>query len=158
MKEVQLTKGRVALVDDEDFEWLNQFNWCFQGGYATRWKSKKRGEDTGSKNFCMHREIMNLGDLQETGKEVDHINGNKLDNQRNNLRIATRAENAKNLKSQNNPISGYRGVYQSGNKWHARIYIDGLQKYLGSFKNPQSAFIAYEEEARKSYGEFRRVE
>ena len=88
-KRIKLTKGMSTIVDDDDFESVNQYKWYFSStGYAERRHGKGK--------LLLHRFIMNpKNDLQ-----VDHINGNRLDNSRSNLRLATRTENARNRKMQ----------------------------------------------------------
>ncbi len=143
MKEIKLTKGAFALVDDEDFEWLNTFSWHFGKRYAVR---KEKG-----KSVFMHKQIMGASGI------IDHINGNNLDNRKSNLRPATHAENMRNRKMQSNNTSGFRGVHKiKGGYWQAQIKINGIQKYLGIYRTPKEASVVYEKEAEIQYGEFRR--
>jgi len=88
------------------------------------------------------------------GRRVDHINGNGLDNRRSNLRIATSQQNNRNRKICNLNTSGFKGVRLDRNKWRADIRIDGKRKNLGRFVNPEAAAAAYDEAARKYFGEF----
>ena len=95
MKQLNLTLGLVAVVDDEDYEWLNKWKWsALQAGpnrfYAVRGINNK-GK---TKTFLMHREILKL--KRGDGKEVDHVDRDSLNNQRSNLRIVTRKENCAN--------------------------------------------------------------
>ena len=98
MKKIPLTKGKFALVDDEDFERLSQFKWHYGKGYAAR----KTNEDY----IYMHKEILGIGKKQEG----DHKNGDKLNNQRANLRTCTHAQNMFNRRTQKNNVSGVSGV------------------------------------------------
>jgi hypothetical protein len=149
-KEIQLAQGEVALVDDEDFEWLNQYRWHINdSGYAVRNVSKKIAKN---KTVRMHREIMNTPfDL-----ETDHINGNRLDNRKTNLRICTSAQNKKNAKKRTDNTSGYKGVDwdKINGKWRAKILVNGKQITIGRFANIDDAAHAYDEVAEKQYGEF----
>lgn len=144
MKKIQLTQGKVATVDDEDFEWLNRWKWHYhnKGGYAVR---------SGSKNkIFLHREIMRT----PLGLETDHINGDALDNQRTNLRICSHLENQRNQKLHTNNTSGYKGVSPYRGKWRSTIMLNKTQKYLGLFSSPKDAATAYDYAAINYFGEF----
>ena len=106
------------------------------------------------KNLCMHRFILNISD---ESIQIDHVNGNTLDNRKINLRIANSSENASNkmrLSPQNS--SGYRGVVwdKETGKWMAQIYKDNKRKFLGRFDNKQEAAKAFDEAAKTMYGKF----
>lgn len=155
-KEIPLTQGKVAIVDASDYAWLMQWKWSAAncGGiyYAVR---SERLEDGKRSSRFMHRTILGI----EPGTEVDHIDGDGLNNARCNLRPASRAENQRNRGMQKNNTSGYKGVsldkrYQ---RWYAHINIDGKMKHLGSFDTPEAASRAYEEAARIHYGDFVRL-
>lgn len=152
MKEIQLSKGEVTVVDDEDFDWLNQWAWSLSPyGYAYRssWDSKRKR----TTNVLMHREIM-----QPSGKMVvDHINGNKLDNRRQNMRICTQAQNVMNQKKRLNNTSGFKGVTKVGDKWRSQIAVDNEDTYIGMFATPEEAALAYDTEARRIHGEYARL-
>lgn len=147
MKEIPLTKGYVALVDDEDYDDLSQYNWhalVSTSGpvYAVRNMRLPNGKRT---RILMHRQIMGVsGDVQ-----LDHINRNGCDNRRENLRIASARVNSLNRKQFKNNTTGYRGVYLDRriNKWDARIRVDGVLKFLGIFDTPEDAARAYDREA-----------
>ena len=87
MKEIKLTQDKVALVDDEDYKWLNEFKWYCAAGYAARNSPKINGKQ--SINIFMHREINNT----PKGMDTDHISHNRLDNRKVNLRTCTCSEN-----------------------------------------------------------------
>ncbi len=97
MKKIPLTQGKFALVDDEDFEYLNQWKWKFLSGYAARKKGKK--------TIYMHRLVNNTLD----NKSTDHINMNKSDNRKENLRSSTSSQNKFNRDSMGGS-SKYKGV------------------------------------------------
>ena len=154
MMEIRLLNGIITLVDDEDFEYLNQWKWYFHPGrntaYAFRNERMKK-----NKTIYMHRIIANaLGRLQ-----VDHIDGNGLNNQRNNLRLCTAKENSHHLKRKSNNTSGYTGVVwiKRINRWGARIETNGKQIYICVSKNPVDAARAYDNKARELFGEFARL-
>lgn len=155
MKEIPLTQGKVALVDDEDYGWLNQWKWCaYKGGnssYAVR-GIKKNGKRTLSK---MHREILGT----PKGMLTDHRNSNGLDNRRDNLRICNKFQNGMNRGKNDNNKSGYKGVcwHKASKKWRASIHINGKQIHLGLFNANKEAAIIYNEAAIKHFGEFGRL-
>jgi hypothetical protein len=158
MKEIQLTQGQVTLVDDFDFEYLNQFNWIATNtGYgfcATRAKPRIGGSNQG--RIYMHRLIMNLNDPKI---EVDHKDHNPLNNCRSNLRIATRSQNMANKTSKKNGTSIYLGVgwHKLVNRWYARIGKDNKSIHIGYFKNETAAALAYNNAAIKYHGEFANI-
>lgn len=145
MKEILLSQGKVAFVDDEDFEYLNQWKWSFTYSGALRFDKMHGG-------IYMHRLIMNTPD----GMETDHINHNRLDNRRENLRICTTAENQHNSLIPFDNTSGYKGVCweKKRKKWSARISMGTYRKNLGRFSNKEDAGRAYDMAAIKYYGEF----
>lgn len=142
MKEIQLTKGAVALVDDEDFEYLNQFNWCLFNQYAGR--KLKASEGPRNKGLLMHHVLM--PDVKKGIRHVDHIDRNKLNNQRSNLRYCTQAQNA--LNQTRGAASGLRGVRfierNRLNPWQAYINIKGKHTHLGYFPTRELAAAAYD--------------
>jgi hypothetical protein len=144
----------VALVDDED-EWVTQWKWYAMARPRTTYVS--RNDVLGSRyrvSYLLHRELMNA----PCNKEVDHRNGDGLDNRRTNLRFATPAQNARNRPLQRNNTSGVRGVhwYASKGKWRARIKVNNKYIDLGLFNDLQSAARVREAAALKYYGEFQR--
>jgi hypothetical protein len=153
MKEIPLTHGKVAIVDDEDYELLNQWKWHYGGGggYAVRhnYKSSKQTR------LFMHRVIMNTPE----GMQTDHINGDRLDNRRENLRICTNAENMRNSKKHKNNTSGFKGVSRCKdcNRWRAYINCDNDRHNLGLFLNPVDAAYAYDTKAIELFGEFANI-
>ncbi len=158
MKRIKLSKGKYALVDDADYDWLNQWSWHFHD-YAIR--TEYLGRVNGKKitrNIRMHRLVCNTPD----GFYTDHINGDKLDNRRSNLRACNKSENAMNVGIRKDNSSGYRGVYRTHPKanskpWQAEIKKDGKRIYLGYFDEAIDAAKAYNNAAKNLHGEFARL-
>ena len=151
MKTIPLTQGQVALVDDADYEWLSAFKW-----YALKVKSggfyavRQEGPRGSSTTRYMHRAIC------PEFPEVDHFNQNKLDNQRHNLRAATRSQNKANTGRYSTNTSGFKGVCWSkaAGKWQAQLRIKGRRGYLGCFSDCMEAARAYDSAAKENFGEF----
>ena len=151
MMEIPLSQGKVALVDDEDFDSLNAFKWSAgRNGrmlYAIRHVHR---DDYGRTTVGMHRIVLarKLGRSLAKGEDTDHINGNSLDNRRENLRGATRSQNNRNCHRHiANPSSRFLGVSWSkpSEKWRVEIKIGGKRVYLGSYQSEIEAAIAREE-------------
>ena len=142
MKKIRLTQNQVALVDDEDFERLNQFKWCAHKlkltFYATRNSPKINGK---RRTIRMHHEIIGRPPV---GKMSDHADGNGCNNQRYNLRHVTNRQNCQNKKNIQK-TSKYTGVSwsKSNKKWYTHIMINGKTKSLGFFTNEKEAFETY---------------
>jgi hypothetical protein len=139
MKEIALSQGKFALVDDEDFEELNRYKWWVEKHRNTFYA--KRDIWNGSKKVCirMHRVLLNCPET----KFSDHVDGNGLNNQKANLRIATNRQNLQNRHV--SASSKYPGVSWQKNekKWQSAIYINGKSIHLGLFNNEEEAFEAY---------------
>lgn len=159
MKEILLTNsGKVALVDDEDFEWLSAFTWQSEPHrrtwYARAYYSPSRGKRAVVR---MHRLIL------KTTSDIDHKDGNGLNNQKINLRVATNNQNQYNSRRRRDNSSGFKGVtrhWSNGKwtgKWAARIVHNGRDIWLGSFENPVDAAIAYDDKAMELRPEFARI-
>lgn len=148
MKLISLTKGRYAIVDDEDYEWLNQWKWqCDSKGYA-------RGRINGIPQK-MHRLI----NQTPTAMQTDHINGNKLDNRKENLRSCNQMESMRNRAKWANTTSRYKGVslYREAKKWTAYIRVNKKKIHIGLFENEHYAALAYDLWATDIFGEFARL-
>lgn len=153
-KELVLTQGKFAVVDNEDYEYLSQWKWCYNNGYASRGltAAEKRELGVTSGRVLMHREIMG----QPNGMMIDHIDGNGINNQRSNLRICSNKENAKNQRMQRNNTSGFKGVswIKRDKKWRAVIYYNGKLRILGTFQIKEEAADAYDRAACELYGNY----
>ncbi|MFA5567999.1 MAG: HNH endonuclease [Trueperaceae bacterium] len=154
-REIPLTQGMVALIDNQDFDLVRAIRWF---AIPTRMKTPKwyawgyvgRGAH-GRRRVSMHRLILQPND----GLEVDHINGDSLDNRRVNLRPATRSQNLANRPSSSK--SGYRGVFLRKGRYDARIAWGGKIICLGRFDAAEDAARAYDEAAWRRSGEFSRL-
>ena len=143
-----LANGKEVLVDDADLALLSQYKWHMTAnGYATR-NISHRNPDT--LPTYMHRLLLN----PPTGMDCDHINGNRLDNRRSNLRIVTRQENLWNSRRNRDNSSQYKGVHYSkaAGRWVARFVISGKENYIGLFNTPEDAARAYDAEIVKHRG------
>jgi hypothetical protein len=151
-KEIILTQGKVAIVDDEDYDYLNQFKWhVIKYGnifYAYRNIKKLNGKRS---SFSMHRTIMNAN----KGYIVDHINQDTLDNRKINLRICTQSQNQMNRNKTIKNKTGYKGVIQKGNnKFGVQITLNKKIIHIGYYIDPIDAARAYNSAALKYHGEF----
>lgn len=152
MAEIQLSQGKVALVDDSDFELLSQWNWCLSNGYAVR-RGRKSDGTLCRRNIQMHRQILGITDSKV---EVDHINHTKLDNRKGNIRVCTGSENHSNSELRKDSSSGYKGVSfdKSKAKWLSQIKKDGVNYCLGHFRTKEQSALAYNQAALRYFGEF----
>ena len=146
-EKIELTKGKVALVDEQDYWWLVALGrWQAFGGNST-WYAK-RGNGGGGTEY-MHALILGA-------PGVDHINGDGLDNRRSNLRHATLSQNQANRRSRADSMSGYKGVswHKQRRRWYARICVNGQTRGLGLYESAEDAALAYDAAAIASFGEF----
>jgi hypothetical protein len=141
-KKIYLLDDVYALVDDEDYEWLSTYTWYYHSaGYAMTENS-----------VLMHRMILN----SPKGIFTDHVNRNRLDNRKSNLRMCTVSENNKNKGMRSDNKSGYKGVHwdKRNKKWRARIVLDKKSIHLGLFSSIEYAVKAYDEASPKYHKEF----
>lgn len=132
-------------VDDEDFPWANQYRWRLNSkGYAIR----SMTVDGKQIVLCLHREIMQ----PPPGMVVDHIDGTRLRNTRDNLRVLTQQQNLMNRGMFRNNHTGFKGVIYQHGKWHARIEKDGRDLHLGFHDDLKTAALVYDACAVKLYG------
>ena len=154
MKKIQLTKNKFALVDDDMFEYLNQFRWHYNKGRGVgrAQRSTSRKDPGGKTSIFMHRSIMNVPkDMQ-----IDHINGNGLDNRIVNLRVCTNVENNRNKNVIKRNTSGITGVSWNKNyqKWHTYIKSNYQHIFLGYFSDKKDAIKVRKQAEEKYFGEF----
>ncbi len=161
MKTLQLTQGKVALVDDEDYVLVASYKWRAKSHGRTAYAhAHTRGPHAAQKTILMHRLITGA----KPGQQVDHVNGDGLDNRRENLRFASQRQNMQNRTyKQAGTTSRFRGVSwrEDARKWRATIGAgpigaDGHAKvlYLGYFACEEAAARAYDAAARQHFGAF----
>jgi hypothetical protein len=159
MKEIPLTQGKVALVDDEDYDELMKYKW-YAAKKSRNWYAQRNAPKIGGGQITtmMHRQILNFPKT-----DIDHKDNNGLNNQHHNLRMANPSQNALNRRKRIDCSSSYKGVSwhpktdcDNVGQWQTNIYIDGKHKYLGLFHSEILAALAYDEAARQSFGEFAR--
>lgn len=152
-----LTRGKWALVDEGDFAGVVGFAWQFAPpGYAQR--SRRAEEAASPPKIRLHRHLLGLTRLADRTTFIDHINGDGFDNRRSNLRLATTAQNAQNLRTPRDNKSGYKGVYfdKHRGRWKASIKPPAplRRKTLGYFDSAEDAARAYNKAAQEHFGEF----
>lgn len=154
MKEIPLTSGKVALIDDEDFERVTRFKWFAHKicgiWYAARWFRDENGD---SKQVGLH--VFLIPD----SVQVDHKNGNGLDNQKHNLRPATASQNSANRRKRSGVSSRYKGVswINRQQSWRASIGFMGSHVHLGNYDCEEDAAVSYNHAALAFFGEFARI-
>lgn len=160
MKKIKLTQGQYALVDDIDYPVLSKYKWyalkrynnSYGGFYAVRNipDITKNNRQTQQK---MHRFIFNLSSRK---KEVDHIDGDGLNNKRKNLRVCSRIENIMNSRIRGDNTTGLKNVtfYKPYNKYAVKLTVNGVRKFLGYFSDKKEAVQKYNFEVVKEHGEF----
>lgn len=154
MKEIKLTQGKVAIVDDADYDSLKYYRWFVKKAPNTYYAYRTNKEH---RNILMHRSILNAPD----GVEIDHINSTGLDSRRLNLRFCKHSENLKNQKMSSRNKIGFKGVSCLGHNrkkpYRASIWINNKNLCLGYYSTPERAAQAYDEAALKQYGQFART-
>jgi len=153
MKRIPLNRGLFALVDDDDFEWLNRFKWTLHNGRNGRndvcrtFRVQTKGGET---QYFISMAAFIMG--QRERKFIDHRDRDPLNNQKSNLRFASISENARNWWRYRSQFG--RGVFKNGNKFGARIHDGNRRIMLGSFPTAQQARDAYDEAALNLHGDF----
>lgn len=148
-RKIPLTKGKFAVVDEEDYKWLSKHSWyCTESGYAAR--DTRNADRTEGRIIYMHKLIC------PSVNQTDHINRDPLDNRKANLRPATGSLNTANRGIQSNNTSGYKGVSwaKGSNKWSVDIWLNRKKYYLGLFDDKDEAARVYNFWALDIHGEF----
>lgn len=151
MKQIPLGNGIYSLVDDEDYDFIMQRKWYFRNGYAARGEYVE--EKRNNRTVFMHREVM------KSITSIDHIDGDKLNNQKSNLRVANKSQNAANMVKKQKCTSRFKGVvwHKKAKKWMSRIVVNYKGIYLGIYNSEIEAAEAYNDAALKHFGEFARL-
>lgn len=157
-KEIQLTQGNVAIVSDEDYEWLMQWKWHTARMGNMHKPYVKRGLNTKS-GLSMHRAVMGRYVEIPPKMVVDHINGNTLDNRRENLRVVTHSENIRNQRGHSDGTSPFKGVAWNAQKqrWQVMIGVNGTGKSYGFYESPVIAAVFANDIFRQRDGVFARL-
>jgi len=152
MKEIRLTQGEVALIDDGDSELVSKYKWCAMKQRNTFVAKRGIRVDKKHRTIYMHNFIMGYKNCFE----IDHINHNGLDNRRANLRRVTKAQNQYNKQPKHGCSSKYKGVTfeRKSDMWQAQIQYKGINKYLGKYSTPEEAALVYNKAAIKKFGEY----
>ncbi len=147
-RRIPLTKGKFTIVDAHDYPFFARYNWFVEGTQKNYYAVRKQN----GKSIKMHRQITNAPDHLV----VDHIDHNGLNNQRQNLRLCTFAQNCRNIRSTSPKTSIYKGVHwhKAHKKWAAQITCNKKTHHLGYFKKQFDAAIAYDSAAKKHHGVF----
>jgi len=151
--ELPLTKGQVALIDDDDFDEVAHLRWNAYWDPRAKTFYARRGETVAvgqQVTIRLHRFLLSA----PKGVLVDHINHDGLDNRRSNLRLATHQENCRNRRRRHDAGSGFKGVTPNKPGWSAYLRIDGQGIFLGYFRDPVEAAKAYDRAAIERYGAF----
>ena len=152
MKTIQLTRGMVTVVDDEDFEFLSQWKWhagCCGGLFYAR-----RDVKVGEKRHVIYMHRVLIGAVE--GQGVDHKDRSTLNNQKSNLRFANQTSNNANTRLRKNNTSGFKGVvwHKASKRWIANVTAKGKRIHVGLFDSPKQAADAYDEAAKKHFEDF----
>jgi hypothetical protein len=154
---IQLTRGQVAFIDDEDAEAVNKHKWtAVKSSHGKTWYAHRHAKINGKwKHLRMHRFLMNA----PQNMKIDHRDGNGINNVKSNLRLCTHAQNLMNMRCHNK--HGLKGITfvpaRRIKKWMTKIHINGKVKTVGYFASKFLAAKAYNEMAKKHFGEFARL-
>lgn len=152
---IPLTKGCEAVIDAKDAPIVDRWNWCAMVRSNTIYAYRYRTSGTKKGALLLHRALMD----EPKGLDVDHRDGDGLNNRRSNLRAATHAENQRNQRLAKNNTSGFKGVtwHKARAKWQAQIVLNGRNHFLGYFRCQTAAAVAYAKASAEFHGEFGRT-
>lgn len=150
MKCLKLTNAKGCVkVDDETAEWAEEYRWHVHKGYA----AFTRGSGGGAQRLYLHRILADA----PKGEVIDHVNGDKLDNRRTNLRRATVSQNGANVAKLSTNKSGLKGVVKHKDRFRAYIHKERKTFYLGTFGSAEEAACQYDTKAKEMFGKFARL-
>ena len=154
MRYIELTKGYRALVDEEDYPRVMEFKWFVTGRPAYAYRHLRYAP--GARNYT----VQSMHDLilgQREGMTIDHIDLDRFNNTRANLRFATRSQQTQNRARRGDSLLNYKCIMRNGRNFTARIKIDGRRISVGTFPSQEEAALAYNHAALHHYGEFARL-
>lgn len=156
--EVTLSKGMVAIIDDEDADRVLTHKWSVSSRGKKKLYYAYRTVSVGEKQTAVYMHRFLLGLVAGDGLVADHIDGDTLNNRKSNLRVATSAQNGWN-RSKMSAVNKYKGIslIKETGLWDARIHANNQRYYLGHFKTEEEAALAYNEAACRLHGEFARL-
>lgn len=151
--ELALTQGQVTVFDDVDAPIVLAHRWWATKSSATGqfYAATKLQSPSGRWRIVQMQRLL-MGEPPKM--DVDHVNGDTLDNHRGNLRVATRSQNKANNRGYRTNTTGYKGVYRRGDRWCAQLRYEGEALWLGAHATPEAAARAYDAKARELFGAF----
>lgn len=155
---VPLTRGLFAIIDEADGDAVRGWNWSAHRGHKVDYAIRMFRSGGRLRHCSLHAFLWRLWGMP-TAPEIDHRDGDGLNNRRDNLRAATSSQQKQNTRRRSDNTSGFKGVSRAGrnrDRWRASIQVDGRQTQLGTFSDPAAAADAYAMAAAKNFGEFRR--
>ena len=152
---VPLTQGRTAIIDAADAALVGGRNWYLFARLDTAYARASDYSGAKQRTVLLHRVLMG----EPEGLEVDHDDGDGLNNRRGNLRVATHSQNMRNSRISRRNTSGFKGVYfhKKAGKWASQIKFNGKKKYIGCFASPEEAHEAYCRASKELHGDFGRT-